>query len=146
MAEDKIQKVILKATKEITVRFSEVDSMRIVWHGSYTNYFEDAREEFGRKYGLGYLDVCREGYYVPLVDLSFSYKKPLVYGNAAIVEITYVDTDAAKIIYHYKILSSFDKSIIATGKSVQVFLDSEYRLVWAAPDFYVNWKRLHGLL
>jgi len=47
----------LKASTEIEVRFSEVDSMNIVWHGAYSLYFEDAREAFGKKYGLGYLDI-----------------------------------------------------------------------------------------
>ena len=62
---------ILSATKMLEVRFSEVDSMNIVWHGSYALYFEDAREAFGQKYGLGYLDIFGNGYYAPLVDLSF---------------------------------------------------------------------------
>ena len=31
------------------VRFSEVDSMKIVWHGEYIRYFEDGREAFGLK-------------------------------------------------------------------------------------------------
>ena len=43
----------LVASKHFEVRFSEVDSMNIVWHGSYPLYFEDAREAFGAKYGLG---------------------------------------------------------------------------------------------
>ncbi len=46
---------ILSASKELEIRFSEVDSMNIVWHGSYPLYFEDAREAFGKKYGLGYM-------------------------------------------------------------------------------------------
>ena len=29
------------------VRFSEIDSMQIVWHGEYVRYFEDGREAFG---------------------------------------------------------------------------------------------------
>lgn len=37
----------LSVTKTLTIRFSEVDSMGIVWHGSYALYFEDAREAFG---------------------------------------------------------------------------------------------------
>ena len=31
---------ILEVSKEFEIRFSEVDSMNIVWHGSYTLYFE----------------------------------------------------------------------------------------------------------
>lgn len=130
----------LTASKEIEVRFSEVDSMGIVWHGSYAKYFEDAREEFGKIFNLGYLRIFGEGYYAPLVNLDFSYKKPLVYGDKAIVEIEYVNTDSAKICFNYKILSSKDKSLIATGSSVQVFLDKDYQLLWNNPDFYLQWK------
>ena len=59
--------VILKTSKEVEVRFSEVDSMNIVWHGSYALYFEDAREAFGARYGLDYLNIFANGYYAPLV-------------------------------------------------------------------------------
>ena len=44
----------LTNTTKTTVRFSEVDSMQVVWHGEYVRYFEDGREAFGRKYpGIG---------------------------------------------------------------------------------------------
>ena len=32
--------MMLKATKVLDIRFSEVDSMNVVWHGSYPLYFE----------------------------------------------------------------------------------------------------------
>ena len=69
----------LKASKEFKIRFSEVDSMNFVWHGSYPLYFEDAREAFGAKYGLGYMTIFDAGCYAPLVELNFQYKKPLRY-------------------------------------------------------------------
>ncbi|GHT43296.1 4-hydroxybenzoyl-CoA thioesterase [Bacteroidia bacterium] len=136
----------LKASKEIGIRFSEVDSMHIVWHGSYALYFEDAREAFGAKYGLGYMEIFRNGYFAPLVDLKFSFKKPLSYGKQARIDITYRNTAAAKIIFDYAIVDTGDGSLIATGSSVQVFLDSEYRLVWGNPPFYEAWKQKMNLL
>ena len=45
------------------VRFSEIDSMQIVWHGEYVRYFEDGREAFGKQYGLDYMSIYREGSY-----------------------------------------------------------------------------------
>jgi acyl-CoA thioester hydrolase len=136
----------LKAEKEISVRFSEVDSMNIVWHGSYALYFEDAREAFGAKYGLSYLDIAGNGYYAPLVDLRFEYKKPLLYGHKARIEITYRNTQAAKIIFDYKIFDFDDHALIATGYSVQVFLDKQYHLLWTNPPFYEKWKSDNGLI
>ena len=135
----------LKASKEFQVRFSEVDSMNIVWHGSYALYFEDAREEFGKKFGIGYLDIFGNGFYAPLVDLRFQYKKPLTYGKTARIEITYRNTEAAKIIFDYEIFDTEDNSLIATGHSIQVFLDAEYQLVWNNPPFYEEWRRKNGV-
>ena len=47
----------LTSSKDIEIRFSEVDMMKVVWHGAYPLYLEDAREAFGDEYGLTY-----EGY------------------------------------------------------------------------------------
>jgi acyl-CoA thioester hydrolase len=123
------------------IRFSEVDSMNVVWHGSYPLYFEDAREAFGKKYNLGYLLIFGHGYYAPLVDLEFHYRKPIVYGMHPKIRITYIPTDAAKIVFEYKIIDTKDDSLLATGKSVQVFMDKEYKLVLYNPVFYEEWKQ-----
>jgi acyl-CoA thioester hydrolase len=138
--------VQLKASKEFDVRFSEVDSMNIVWHGSYALYFEDAREHFGKEFGLTYMGYYENGYYVPIVDLSFSYKKPLLYGQKARVDIIYRNIPAAKVIFDYEIRLTTDNSLIATGSSTQVFLDRDYKLVWTNPPFYEEWKRKYNLL
>lgn len=136
----------MKSSKEFEVRFSEVDSMKIVWHGSYALYFEDAREAFGAQYGLRYMDIVDNGFFAPLVDLRFQYKKPLLYGQKARVEITYRNTEAAKIIFDYEIYDLEDNSLIATGYSIQVFLDLNYQLVWTNPDFYIEWKKKNNII
>jgi len=139
------EKIILKAETAFNVRFSEVDSMGIVWHGSYSLYFEDAREAFGKKYHLEYLYMFDMGFYAPLVELHFEYKRPLKYKDKGRIEITFRDTDAAKIIFDYKIYSADANELIAAGHSVQVFLDADYNLVWSMPDFFTEWKKLNGL-
>lgn len=131
----------LSVTKTFEVRFSEVDSMCIVWHGNYMLYFEDAREAFGREYGLDYLTIYGEGYYAPMVDVHFSYKKPIIYGMKPAVTITYKPTDAAKILFEYEIRDTADGSLLATGESMQVFMDLKYQLVWQTPEFYEKWKK-----
>lgn len=132
---------ILSEIKDIEVRFSEVDSMNIVWHGSYMLYFEDAREAFGRKYGIDYLTIFGNGYYAPLVDINFSYKRPIIYGMKPRIKITYRPCDAAKILFDYEIRDTADDMLLATGSSVQVFMDKEYQLVWTNPPFYEEWKK-----
>ena len=130
---------------EVPVRFSEVDSLHIVWHGHYVRYFEDAREAFGRTYDLHYLDVYRKGFITPIVKLVCDYKKPLMYGDTAIVRITYIDTEAAKIMFRYEILKKGSSDVIATGETIQVFLDNEKNLLLTVPEFFEEWKVKQGL-
>jgi len=131
---------------EIKIRFGEVDSMRIVWHGNYLKYFEDGREAFGLKYNLGYLDVYKHHIMIPVVRITCDFKRPLVYGDTAIVETRYVPTDAAKIVFDYTIFRNDTDEIVATGNSVQVFLTPEGELLLNSPDFYLGWKRKWGIM
>ena len=156
----------LKTSKVIEIRFSEVDSMGVVWHGSYPLYFEDAREAFGAKYDLAYMSFFDHGYFAPLVELTFHYKKPIKYGMKPRVDIIYRPTLSAKIVFDYeihdpeddrptlsaKIVFDYeihdpeDESLIATGHSVQVFMDTNYELVWDNPPFYEEWKKRWGVI
>lgn len=132
--------------KEIDIRFSEVDSMRIVWHGNYIRYFEDGRESFGLRYNLGYLDVYKHQVMIPIVKINCDFKRPLEYGDMAIVETRYVPTDAAKIVFEYTIFRKSDMEVMATGSSVQVFLTPAGELLLTSPEFYTGWKKRWDLI
>ena len=136
----------LSAEKIIDIRFSEVDAMNIVWHGRYAAYFEDARETFGKKYGLEYLYIYENGYFTPIVELHFSYKRPLQYQHQARIVITYRPTEAAKLIFDYEIYDLKTNELAATGYSVQVFVNLEHQLSLTAPDFFVEWNRKNNML
>ena len=131
----------LKASKILDIRFSEVDSMNVVWHGSYMLYFEDAREVFGEKYDLTYMGYFDHGYYAPLVEMNFQWKKPIRYGMRPRIDIVYRPTVAAKVVFDYEIHDTADESLIATGHSVQVFMDKDYQLVLYSPKFYEEWQK-----
>ncbi|MDX9891989.1 MAG: acyl-CoA thioesterase [Bacteroidales bacterium] len=126
--------------KEIKVRFSEVDSMGVVWHGAYAKYFEDAREAFGDQYGLSYLFVFHHGFFTPLVSLEFKYKSVIRYGDQIKVIGKFINTEAAKIIFEYEIINLTTDKVATTGKSIQAFLNKDYQLVLYPPPFYLDWK------
>ncbi|HEY0272275.1 MAG TPA: acyl-CoA thioesterase [Chitinophaga sp.] len=137
---------LLSERVEILVRFNEADPLGIVWHGHYVRYFEDGREAFGNKYGLRYLDIFAKGYTVPVVQVECNYKRSLRYGDSVIVETRYVPTLAAKIRFEYTLYNARTSEIVATGASVQVFLDRETQaLQLIQPVFFEEWKQQHAL-
>lgn len=135
---------ILQCVMPVKVRFNEVDSMGIVWHGNYVEYLELAREEFGRKYGLTYLgDIYGNGYYAPVVRVELDYKHSLEYQDGAFVRATYVPTISSKICFDYEVFTKDNEgneTVVATAKTVQVFTDLQRNLVLETPEFYKNWK------
>jgi acyl-CoA thioester hydrolase len=133
---------VLSNQTEVTVRFNEADPLGIVWHGHYVRYFEDAREEFGKKFGISYLDFYGHGLVVPIVSVNCDYKKPLRYGDSVIVETTYIDSAAAKMKFDYQMYESKTKNLVALGSTLQVFVDAKtFQLQLTIPDFFEKWKQ-----
>lgn len=136
----------LKLTHQIRVRFSEVDSLGIVWHGNYIKYFEDGREAFGREYGLTYLDIKHHGFAIPIVKMSSEHLLPLRYGEVATIETTYVNSRASKLIFAYRIKNEEGK-LICAGETTQVFTNFQNGdMALNLPDFYKSWKEKYGLI
>ncbi len=91
---------------EVRVRFNEADPLGIVWHGHYIRYFEDGREAFGNKYGIGYLDFYRKNIIIPVVNIECSYKRSLKYGEKVAVETTFIPCEAAKLKFEYRLFNA----------------------------------------
>jgi acyl-CoA thioester hydrolase len=132
---------------EILVRFNEADPLGIVWHGHYIRYFEDGREAFGNRYGIGYLDFYREGLIVPVVNVQCDFKKSLRYGDRVLVETRFVPCEAAKLKFTYRLFNSKTSQLVASGSSMQVFLDRETSVLQLTnPPFFEEWKRKQALI
>lgn len=136
---------VLTDRTEASVRFSEVDSIGIVWHGHFVKYLEDGRESFGRRYSLGYSDVFEQGFLTPIVKLDINYKLQVRYGDTVVIETTYVKCDAAKIIFDYTIYRKSDHAVVLTASSTQAFVNEQGELELTNPEFYQDWKIKHGI-
>lgn len=79
----------ISETVRVKVRFSEVDPIRMVWHGNYIKYLEDAREAFGHRYGISYLQISGHGYYAPIYDLQVRFLRAATVDDTLLVTITW---------------------------------------------------------
>lgn len=137
----------LTSRTEVLVRFNEADPLGIVWHGHYIRYFEDGREDFGNTHGLSYLEVYKQGFVIPVVSVQCDFKRSLRYGDRVIVETKYIPTEAAKMKFIYRLFNAASGVLVATGSSVQVFLDKEESLLQLSnPPFFEQWKKKYDLV
>ena len=134
----------LTSRTEIQVRFNEADPLGIVWHGHYIRYFEDGSEAFGNLHDLGYLEVYKLGFVIPVVSVQCDFKRSLRYGNKVIVETRFIPTDAAKLKFTYRLFNAASGELVATGSSVQVFLSKDDSVLQLSnPPFFEDWKIKH---
>lgn len=137
----------LEHRTSITVRFHEVDSMRIAWHGHYVTWMECGREALGRDHGLSYADFLAAGLGVPVVHLALDYKAPARYGDDVVVVTRLFERPQAKLEFQYDIVRTGPdggETLLARGTSVQAFTDLEGSLRLNPPDllvaFYDRWR------
>jgi acyl-CoA thioester hydrolase len=125
-------KPFLEEKTTIRVRFHEADPLRVVWHGHYVTYFEEARRAFGRRYGIDYDDFMREHIAVPVVQLQVGYFAPANWTDELEVTARLAKTEAARLEFDYEVRRKGEPLVLARGNTVQVFTtpDGELMLTW----------------
>lgn len=125
----------------VPIRFSDIDSMQRVWHGSCVTYLEDGRESFGKHYpGIGYADMQRIGIYAPIYDMHIKYFAPLMLNDVAIIHTQYIYRLGARLDYAYKIYRASDQTLCAEGTTIQLFIDPQGVLIVDKPEYYQTWQ------
>lgn len=125
---------------EIKIRFSEVDSIKMAWHGSYVKYMEDGREAFGRRYGLEYMHMFDSGYVAPIVDMHLQYKQPVTVDDEIIIETSYVPSLGAKLLFEYDIYRKSDMAHVLHATTIQLFMTKGGEFELAEPKFLNAWR------
>jgi acyl-CoA thioester hydrolase len=123
----------LSQTIRVTVRFGESDLLRMVWHGNYVAWLEDARQALGARIGLSYEDFMRERFACPVVDLRLQYKKPARYGDKLDVTARLHWPEVPKLVYDYEIRR--EGELLTTAESTQVLVHPDGQLALNIPPF-----------
>ncbi len=136
---------------QVRVRFQEVDSLRVVWHGHYLTYCEEGRAAFGRQYGFSYQAILEAGYIAPLVHAELDYFQPVSFDQIIDVETRLHVDPGARINFSYSLTAAdvnteaepLGERRIAVGRSVQVFTEAGGDLVLTRPDFFSEFLAAH---
>jgi acyl-CoA thioester hydrolase len=127
------------------VQFDEVDSLRIVWHGRYVNFFEQGRNEWGRKFGFSYHDMLKHGFAMPIAQLHIDHLSPLQYDELIRIKTFCHWNESARMNLSYEIYAE-NGSLSAKGYTVQLYTDLSGKPMMLRPEFaeefYQKWDEL----
>ena len=116
----------------IRVRFNEVDSYRVAWHGNYVAWMEVGRNDLAGLFDLNADQVCSLGYQPPVVELQLKYRKPALFNEDLIVKTSVRRTEAATMEFVCDIFGA-DDTLRASGRCVLVLTDLNGILQFTLP-------------
>jgi acyl-CoA thioester hydrolase len=116
---------------QLKVRFYEVDSYHVVWHGHYVAWFEVGRNEFAALFGLDPEQLKEIGLMAPVVDLSCKFKLPARYGDDVVIRTTMQRCETAKLIFDYTVMRN--KEVLAEGSTTHILTDLKGTMLYQIP-------------
>jgi len=107
-------------TIEIPVRFRDIDGMRHVNNAVYFTYMEQARSEWYRQ--LKNIQSITKFNFI-LAHASCDFKEAIGFGETVVVKATLTKIGNSSFRFAYEIRSKENRTLFATGESVQVCYD-----------------------
>jgi acyl-CoA thioester hydrolase len=127
---------------EIRVRFCETDKMQFLHHAKYIEYFEVARTEMLRHFGLPYKTIEDNGIEMPVMEIFIKYRNAAYYDELLTLEASVTAINSPKVHIDYKIYKE-NGQIAAEGYSVLAFIKTSTKKACRPPDFYINTLKKH---
>lgn len=119
-----MEEKFLTAETLFKVDFFEVDSMRIVWHGNYVNYFERARCALLDKIGYNYLAMEESGYLFPVAEVKVKYIRSLRFGDTCRAKAILVEYENM-IKMNFELYNAETGELTTKGSVSQMCIDAK---------------------
>jgi len=116
----------------VRVRFNEVDSYQVAWHGHYVAWMEIGRNDLAGRFDLDADQVAAAGFLAPVVALELKYKRPARFNEELRVMTSVRRTETATLEFLCEILGP-DGVQRASGRAVLVLTDRDGTLQYSAP-------------
>ncbi len=123
---------MLKSSSMIRVRYAETDAMKYVYYGNYATYFEVARVELLRTYGLSYRELEEMGVWMPVKDFQISYKLPALYDDELTIEVEVRSLPESRMVFDY--ITRRGDQILNTASTTLVFVSAASGRPVRCPD------------
>ncbi|MGY0691663.1 acyl-CoA thioesterase [Virgibacillus sp. FSP13] len=137
-----------KVRTPIEVRYQETDQMGVVYHANYLVWFEIGRTKYIESLGLNYAVMEKNNVVSPVTDAQISFKKPVRYGEDAIIETWLEKYDGLRTVYAYQIVDG-QGNVAVSGTTEHVIVKKDsfrpLSLRRAFPDWHDAYsKQING--
>ena len=119
---------------QVRVRYAETDQMGVLYHGTYTQYYEIGRVEAMRAAGISYKEIeGKMGIFMPVVSINMRFVRPAHYDEVLTIRTSLRKLPDQFITFHMEIFNP--KGKLTNGGKVRLcFMEAQSRKSIAAPE------------
>ena len=110
--------------------------MGLVHHGSYINYFEEARISWISNLGFSYSEMEKSGIILPVSKLNVSYLSPAYFDDDLVVNVELAELPTSRLIFNYTIKNKDE--VVVKGATVLAFLNKETKKPVRCPAYMLE--------
>ena len=107
----------------IRVRYFETDQMGVAHHANYFVWFEAARTEFCRRFGIDYAGMEKAGQFLPVVDARCRYRSPAHYDDLLVITVSVLERSRRMLKMGYTVTCGDIR--VADGETMQILVDAQ---------------------
>ena len=119
---------------EQRVIYGDTDAGGVVYYANYFRWFETGRRELFRDLGIPYSELIADGIITPVVEAHCNYLAPARYDDIVVIETIISEIKEKSIRFEYKVLRKDGSKLLATGHTVNVFVDKHKMKSCPIPD------------
>jgi acyl-CoA thioester hydrolase len=108
---------------KVRVRYAETDQMGVVYHSNFLVYFEIGRTDYFREFGFTYLDLEKDGVFMPVTESFCRYDKSAFYDDVLEIVTTLEMISRLKLKFNYEVFRNGPEKI-AEGYTTHVPVNS----------------------
>ena len=111
-----------KHVEHVRIRYGDTDQMGVVYYANYLRFFEIARAEWLRAYGVVYKEIEAAGALFPVTEAFVKYRQPARYDDLLAIECWPEKVQAASLRFAYVVRR--DGMVLAEGHTGHACVDS----------------------
>lgn len=117
---------------KVKVRFNEIDSYHVAWHGHYVAWMEIGRNALAGQFGLDAAQLAADGFMGPVVALDLKFFRPARFNDELVIQTTLRPSRTATLEFLTTIIGP-DGARLATGSSTHALTDMDGVLQFQLP-------------
>jgi acyl-CoA thioester hydrolase len=106
----------------VRVRYADTDQMGVTYPANYLVWFEVGRTDWLRHHGWTYREMEREGFLLPVIEVSCRYLAPARYDDELEVHTRASLVTPVRVRFDYELRLAGGEPLAATGHTVHAVL------------------------